>query len=99
MRIESHACHRPYDLHVIEWVRKSTKIANVRGSDRMKAVIITRPGDPEVLAIQDVPTPEPVGDQVRIRVRAAGLNRADLAQRMGFYPAPPGVPSNIPGLE
>ena len=65
----------------------------------MKAVIITQPGDPEVLAIQDVPTPEAVGDQVRVRVRAAGLNRADLAQRMGFYPAPPGVPSNIPGLE
>ena len=65
----------------------------------MRAVVITHSGGPEVLEIQDVETPEPVGDQVRVRVRAAGLNRADLAQRMGGYPAPPGVPSNIPGLE
>src|SRR5687767_116612 len=65
----------------------------------MRAVIITQPGGPEVLEIQDVPTPQPVGDQVLVRVRAAGLNRADLAQRAGMYPAPPGVPANIPGLE
>lgn len=65
----------------------------------MKAVVITRPGGPEVLEIQEVATPEPVGDQVRVRVRAAGINRADLLQRAGGYPAPPGVPSNIPGLE
>ncbi len=64
----------------------------------MHAVVITRPGGPEVLEIQDVEIPEPVADQVRVRVRAAGLNRADLAQRAGNYPAPPGVPSNIPGL-
>ncbi len=65
----------------------------------MRAVIITRPGGPEVLAVQDVETPEPAGEQVRVRVRAAGLNRADLAQRAGHYPAPAGVPANIPGLE
>ncbi len=65
----------------------------------MRAVIITKPGGPEVLEIQDVETPEPIGDQVRVRVHAAGLNRADLAQRAGFYPAPPGVPANIPGME
>ncbi len=65
----------------------------------MRAVIITRPGGPEVLEIQDVPRPEPVGDYVRVRVRAAGLNRADLAQRAGSYPAPPDSPSDIPGLE
>ena len=65
----------------------------------MRAVIITRPGGPEVLAIQDVALPEPIGDQVRVRVRAAGLNRADLVQRAGYYPAPPGSPANIPGLE
>jgi len=65
----------------------------------MRAVVITRPGGPEVLEIQDVEITEPVADQVRVRVRAAGLNRADLAQRAGNYPAPPGVPSNIPGLE
>ncbi len=65
----------------------------------MKAAIITRPGGPEVLAIQEVETPEPVGDQVRVRVRASGLNRAELLQRMGAYPAPPGAPANIPGME
>src|SRR5260221_44479 len=65
----------------------------------MRAVVITRPGGPEVLEIQEVPTPEVSGDYVRVRVRAAGLNRADLAQRAGSYPAPPGSPSDIPGME
>lgn len=65
----------------------------------MKAVIITRAGGPEVLEIQEVAMPEPVGDQVRVRVRAAGVNRADLLQRAGGYPAPAGSPANIPGLE
>src|SRR5438132_4518043 len=65
----------------------------------MRAVVITKPGGPEVLEVQDVETPEPVGDQVRVRVRASGVNRADLAQRAGHYPAPPGSPSHIPGLE
>lgn len=65
----------------------------------MRAMVITRPGGPEVLEAQEVPRPEPLGDQVRVRVRAAGINRADLLQRMGFYPAPVDVPGNIPGLE
>src|SRR5215470_17060014 len=65
----------------------------------MRAAIITRPGGPEVLEIQDVETPQPVGDQVRVRVHASGINRADLLQRAGGYPAPPGAPANIPGLE
>ncbi len=65
----------------------------------MKAVIITRPGGPEVLEVQEVTTPEPVGDEVRVRVRAAGINRADLLQRAGYYPPPPGTPTHIPGLE
>ncbi len=65
----------------------------------MRAAIITKPGGPEVLEIQDVEIPQPVGDQIRVRVHAAGLNRADLAQRAGFYPAPPGFPQNIPGME
>jgi NADPH:quinone reductase len=65
----------------------------------MRATIITRPGGPEVLAIQDVEMPKPAGEQVRVRVRASGINRADLLQRAGGYPAPPGSPSNIPGLE
>ena len=65
----------------------------------MRAVIITRPGGPEVLEIQDVEMPQPVGDQVRVRIYASGINRADLLQRAGGYPAPPGSPANIPGLE
>ncbi len=65
----------------------------------MKAIVITRPGGPEVLEIREVPTPEPHGDQVRVRVRACGLNRADLMQSRGQYPAPPGAPATIPGLE
>jgi putative PIG3 family NAD(P)H quinone oxidoreductase len=65
----------------------------------MRAAIITRQGGPEVLEIHNVETPDPVGDQVRVRVRASGINRADLIQRAGGYPAPPGSPSNIPGLE
>ncbi len=65
----------------------------------MRAAIITRPGGPEVLEVQDVPIPEPAGNQVRVRVRAAGVNRADLLQRAGNYPAPPDVPAHIPGME
>ena len=65
----------------------------------MRAVIITQLGGPEVLEIQNIEIPEPAGDQVRVRVRASSINRADLLQRAGGYPAPPGSPSNIPGLE
>ncbi|WP_406697669.1 NAD(P)H-quinone oxidoreductase [Singulisphaera sp. Ch08] len=65
----------------------------------MKAIVITKPGGAEALEVCEVETPEPEGDQVRIRVRAAGLNRADLMQARGSYPAPPGAPANIPGLE
>jgi len=65
----------------------------------MRAAIITRPGKPDVLEIQEVETPEPVGDYVRVRVRASGINRADTVQRAGHYPAPPGWPANIPGME
>src|SRR6266851_2297659 len=65
----------------------------------MRAVVITKPGGPEVLEVQDVETPQPVGDQVRVYVRASGVNRADLLQRAGGYAAPPGSPEPIPGLE
>ncbi len=65
----------------------------------MKAVIITKPGGPEVLKVQEVETPEPFGDLVRVRVRASGVNRADVLQRAGGYPAPAGSPATIPGLE
>jgi NADPH2:quinone reductase len=65
----------------------------------MKAVIITHPGGPEVLQVQDRPLPEPVAGQVRVRVHVAGLNRADIMQREGKYPPPADAPADIPGLE
>ena len=65
----------------------------------MKAVIITRPGGSEVLEIQDRPTPEPGVGQIRVRVRASALNRADVLQRQGNYPVPPGYSAEIAGME
>jgi len=65
----------------------------------MRAIVISRPGGPEVLELRDVATPEPARGEVRVRVRATAVNRADLLQRMGAYPAPPGVPKDVPGLE
>jgi len=66
---------------------------------RMRALMITRPGGPEVLEIHEAPDPVAGPDEVVVRVRASALNRADVLQRRGLYPAPPGVPANIPGLE
>jgi putative PIG3 family NAD(P)H quinone oxidoreductase len=65
----------------------------------MRAVIITRPGGPEVLDVQERPKPEPGVGQIRVRVRASALNRADLMQREGNYPVPPGVTAEISGME
>lgn len=65
----------------------------------MRAIVIREAGGPEVLELRDVPLPQPVADQVRVRVRATALNRADLLQRRGGYPAPFGAPQDVPGLE
>ena len=65
----------------------------------MRAAIITRPGGPEVLEIQERPTPAPQRGEVQVRVHTSALNRADLLQRAGNYPAPPGSPKDIPGME
>jgi NADPH:quinone reductase len=65
----------------------------------MRAIVITRPGDLESLEVREVATPVPAADQVRVRVHACGLNRADLLQAKGHYPAPEGYPPHIPGLE
>lgn len=65
----------------------------------MKALVITKPGGPEVLEMQDRPVPQPGPGEIRVRVHASALNRADLLQRRGAYPAPPGAPADIPGLE
>jgi len=64
----------------------------------MLAIEIARPGPPEVLTPTDRPTPSPSEGDVLIRVAAAGVNRPDVLQRLGKYPAPPGA-SEIPGLE
>jgi putative PIG3 family NAD(P)H quinone oxidoreductase len=65
----------------------------------MRAIVIARPGPPEALELRDVETPVPGKNEVRVRVRATAVNRADLLQRLGFYPAPPDCPPDIPGLE
>ncbi len=65
----------------------------------MRAVVITEPGEPDVLEVQGRPVPSPGPGQIRVRVRAAGVNRADLLQRRGLYPPPPGWPEEVPGLE
>jgi len=60
--------------------------------------VISDAGGPEVLAVHDVPEPEPGPNDLTIEVAAAGVNRADLLQRQGLYPPPPGAPP-WPGLE
>ncbi|RLQ84655.1 NAD(P)H-quinone oxidoreductase [Mycetocola zhadangensis] len=64
----------------------------------MRAVEYQGAGGPEVIRVVDRPRPEPSSGEVLIRVAAAGLNRADVQQRRGVYPPPPGA-SDIPGLE
>lgn len=65
----------------------------------MRAIVISQPGPPSVLRMADVPDPDPGPDQIRVRIAAAGVNRADLLQRIGGYPPPPGSSPQIPGLE
>lgn len=64
----------------------------------MRAVTIAAPGGPESLTVADVPTPEPGAGEVRVRVAAAGVNRADILQRQGNYSPPPGSSPYL-GLE
>lgn len=64
----------------------------------MKAIYITRHGGPEVLELRSSPDPEPGAGQVRVRVKAAGINFADIMMRMGMYPGAPAVPF-VPGYE
>lgn len=65
----------------------------------MQAVVITHPGNPEVLKVIDRQAPIPGPGEVLIKVFAAGINRPDIAQRKGNYPPPPGASPDIPGLE
>jgi putative PIG3 family NAD(P)H quinone oxidoreductase len=64
----------------------------------MKAITIPTPGDADALVLNEVPPPDITADEVLVTVAAAGLNRADLMQRQGFYPPPPGA-SEYPGME
>jgi putative PIG3 family NAD(P)H quinone oxidoreductase len=64
----------------------------------MRAVVVPDPGGPEALTIADLPDPEPGPGEVVLDVVATAVNRADLLQRQGFYPPPPGA-SDVLGLE
>src|SRR5262245_30647042 len=81
-------CRRP--------ARRSRKMPSAPPA--MSAIAITSPGGPDVLKVTEVPTPKPGPGQLLVKVAAAGVNRPDVAQRMGVYPPPPGH-SPLPGLE
>lgn len=66
----------------------------------MRAIVLTEKGGPEVLRVTEVPEPAPGQEEVVVEVAATALNRADVLQRMGFYPQPGPTPEHeIPGLE
>lgn len=65
----------------------------------MKAVVITKFGEPDVLKLEEIDEPKPSPADVLVKVHATALNRADLLQRRGQYPPPPGTREDIPGLE
>src|SRR6185436_6467087 len=75
--------------------RPRARGAEVLDCGPMRAVTIR---DKEIV-VEDRPDPEPGAGEVLVRVRAAGLNGADMHQLAGRYPAPPGSPPDIPGLE
>jgi putative PIG3 family NAD(P)H quinone oxidoreductase len=64
-----------------------------------RAVRIMGAGGPEVLKLAELEVREPAPDEVLVQIHAAGVNRADILQRKGVYPAPPGVAPDVPGLE
>src|ERR671929_199364 len=74
---------------------RSARAREVLHSGLMRAVTIR---DKE-LSVEDHPDPEPGSGEILVRVKAAGINGADMMQRRGLYPAPPGSPPDIPGLE
>lgn len=64
-----------------------------------RAVVVRNPGPDAELVVEERPLAAPGAHEVRVRVRATAVNRADLLQRRGFYPAPPGAPADVLGLE
>jgi NADPH2:quinone reductase len=65
----------------------------------MRAVVLTGAGGNEVIRLDERPDPQPGSDEVLVAASFAALNAADLMQRAGSYPAPPGSPADIPGIE
>src|SRR6476660_7710030 len=65
----------------------------------MRAIVFTGGGGPEVMSLEQRPDPVPGSDEVLVAATHSGINPADLVQRAGHYPAPPGSPADIPGLE
>src|SRR6476646_5081642 len=65
----------------------------------MRAIVFTGGGGPEVMSLEQRPDPVPGSDEVLVAATHSGINPADLNQRAGHYPAPPGAPADIPGLE
>jgi NADPH:quinone reductase len=65
----------------------------------MRAVVFAGVGGREVMSLEERPDPVPLGNEVLVAATYAGVNTADLAQRAGSYPAPPGAPQDVPGLE
>lgn len=68
-------------------------------SNKVSAVIFTRAGGPEVIELGTVAVRAPGAEEVTVEIAAAGVNRADVLQRRGHYPAPAGAPADVPGLE
>lgn len=65
----------------------------------MRCIVFSGAGGAEVMELRERPDPQPGPDEVLVAVTHAGLNPADLHQRAGHYPAPPGAPADVPGLE
>ncbi|KAK7246580.1 hypothetical protein RIF29_41449 [Crotalaria pallida] len=102
-RVDIHNTYTPapltllYYLLILLHTEKLRNCSNIYNLE-MKAVVITKPGGPEVLQLQQVEDPQIKDDEVLIRVEATALNRADTLQRKGSYPPPKGA-SPYPGLE
>ena len=65
----------------------------------MRAIVYTGAGGREVMRLEERPDPVPGSEEMLVAARFAGVNPADLAQRAGAYPAPPGAPQDVPGME
>lgn len=67
-------------------------------AETMRAIVVPQPGDADAMQVGTLPIPTPSAEEVLIKVAAAGVNRADVLQRRGYYPAPPRAPDTI-GME